>query len=306
MRKSLVILLVLLTSLTPGGQAQELQARVSVLANRISTSVDKKIFQTLQTALYNFLNDRKWTSDNFQPGEKIQCSFLLNLEKELGDNMYKASLTVQAARPVYNSDYQSPLINYLDDNVSFRYIEFQPLEFNENRIQGTDPVASNLTAVFAYYVYMILGFDYDSFSLRGGDTYFQKAWTIVNNAPEGTNITGWKPFDGLRNRYQLAENLNNNRFALFHDAMYAYYRSGFDQLSADPASGRNGVMNCLNYLNTLNTENPNSMLLPFFFLGKSGELVKLFSKAEPGLKARARDILLKLDVTNTAAYNELK
>ncbi|HEU4574648.1 MAG TPA: DUF4835 family protein [Chitinophagaceae bacterium] len=305
MRKYIFIAsLFLLVSLQ--GKTQELQARVSVLSNRISSTVDKKVFQTLQTALYNFLNNRKWTNDNFQTAEKIQCSFLLNLEKEQGDNVYKASLTVQAARPIYNATYQSPLVNYLDENVTFRYVEFQPLEFNENRVQGTDPVASNLTAVFAYYVYMILGFDYDSFALRGGDTYFKKAWNIVNNAPEGSGISGWKPFDGLRNRYQLAENLNNNRFALFHDAIYSYYRSGFDMLYQNQEDGRNGIMNCLNYLNTLNTENPNSMLVQFFFLGKSNELVKVFSKADQGFKTRARDILLKLDVTNTAAYNELK
>jgi hypothetical protein len=287
------------------GSGQELQARVAVLSNKISSQVDKKIFQTLQTALSNFLNDRKWTNDNFQSGEKIQCNFLLTLNKEFGNNVYGATLTVQAARPVYNTNYQSPIINFLDDNIAFRYIEFQPVEFNENRVQGTDPVAANLTAVFAYYVYMILGFDNDSFSLRGGDAYFQKAWNIVNNAPEGSNISGWKPFDGLRSRYQLAENINNSRFALFHDAMYSYYRNGLDVFYQNEDQGRNGLMNSLNFLNTLNAENANSMLLQFFFQGKGNELINVFSKADPALKARARDILLKLDVTNTAAYKGL-
>lgn len=287
------------------GNSQELQARVAVLSTKISSQVDKKIFQTLQTALSSFLNDRKWTNDNFQSGEKIQCNFLLTLNKEFGNNVYGATLTVQAARPVYNTNYQSPIINFLDDNIAFRYIEFQPVEFNENRVQGTDPVAANLTAVFAYYVYMILGFDYDSFSLRGGDVYFQKAWNIVNNAPEGSNISGWKPFDGLRSRYQLAENINNSRFALFHDAMYSYYRNGLDVFYQNEDQGRNGVMNSLNFLNTLNAENANSMLLQFFFQGKGNELINVFSKADPALKTRARDILLKLDVTNTAAYKGL-
>lgn len=285
--------------------AQELQARVSIVTSQISSQVDKKIFLTLQKTLINFLNNRKWTSDNFQANEKIQCSFLITLNKDLGDNTFKGTLAVQAARPVYNTSYQSPIINFLDDNLTFKYVEFQPVEFNENRVQGTDPMAANLTAVLAYYVYTILGFDYDSFSRSGGDVYFEKAWNIVTNAPEARDIAGWKPFDGIRNRYYLAENLNNNRFRLIHDAVYSYYRSGMDIFSENEDEGRNGIMNCLNFLNTLNTENPNSMLIQFFFQGKSTELSKVFSKANGDLKGRARDMLLKLDVTNTAVYKNM-
>ena len=285
---------------------QELQARLTVSALKINSQVDKKIFQTLQSGLINFLNNRKWTPDTYQPNEKIQCNFFLSIEQDLGNNVFKGKLTVQAARPVLNSAYQSPLINYLDDDVTFRYVEFQPIEFNENRIQGSDPVAANLTAIFAYYVDIILGFDYDSFSPRGGDIYFQKAWNIVNNAPESSNISGWKPFDGQRNRYWLAENLHNNQYALIHDAIYAYYRSGLDNFYDNENNGRNGVMNCINYLNTINSENPNSMILSFFLQGKSSEIIKVFSHADAGTKIRARDILQKIDITNIAAYKELK
>jgi hypothetical protein len=287
-------------------RAQELQARLSVLANKVSTQVDKKVFQSLQAALINFVNNRKWTNDVFQANEKINCSFLINIEKDLGDNVYKASLTIQAARPAYNTSYESPLINFQDENLTFRYVEFQPVEFNENRVQGADPVAANLTATLAYYIYIILGMDYDSYALRGGDPYFQKAWNIVNNAPEGRDISGWKQFDGLRNRYFLAENINNSRFALIHDATYSYYRHGLDRFHANEDEGRTGILSCLNYLNTINTENPNSMLIQFFFQGKSNELVKMFEKANADVKKRARDLLLKLDITNANAYKDLK
>jgi hypothetical protein len=287
-------------------QAQELQARLTVMTNKISTQVDKKVFQTLQTALSNFINNRKWTKDAFQPAEKIQCSFLLSLEQDAGNNVYKGKLTVQAARPIYNSTYDSPIINFLDENIAFRYIEYQPIEFNENRIQGNDPVAANLPAIFAYYINIILGFDYDSFSLRGGDEFFKKAWNIVNNAPEGRDISGWKPFEGQRNRYWLAENMNNNRFALMHDAVYTYYRSGLDLFSDNQKDGRNNILTCLNYLNTVNSENPNSMIMQFFFQGKSAEFVKVFSRADGETKTRAREILEKLDITNVSAYKELK
>ena len=287
-------------------RAQEIQARFTVLASKISTEVDKKIFQTLQTAITNFVNGRKWTTDDFKPNEKIECNFLLNVEEDLGNNLYRGSLTVQAARPVYNTSYESPIINVLDDDVVFRYQEFQPFEFNENRVQGNDPSAANLPAILAYYVNIILGFDYGSFSLRGGDPYFKKAWNIVTNAPESSNITGWRAFENIRNRYWLAENLTNNRFALVHDALYTYYRLGLDRFFENEAEARDGVANCLNFLNTVNTENPNSMIMQFFFQGKSNELVKIFSKADSDTKARIREILSKLDITNTTAYKELK
>lgn len=285
--------------------AQELQARFTVLANRVSSQVDKKTFVTLQTALTNFVNNRKWTNDVFQPQEKIRCSFLLNIDQELGSNQYKATLTVQAARPAYNSNYLSPIVNFHDNEVVFKYVEFQPVEFNENRVQGSDGMVANLTAVLAYYVNLILGMDYDSFTLRGGDAYFQKAQYIVNNAPEGGQISGWKAFDGLRNRYKLIEGLVDNRYALMHDAIYAYYRTGLDNFSEREKDARLGVFNALNYLNTVNRENPNSMIMQFFFQGKGNELVNIFSKADGDMKNGARELLLKLDVTNTNLYKGL-
>lgn len=288
--------------------SQEIQAKltVNVDKDKIPSTVDRKIFQTLQANLTNFINNRKWTNDNFQTAEKIQCNFFLNITDDVGPNVYKASLTVQAARPAYNSTYQCPLINFIDDNVSFKYVEYQPIEFNENRVQGSDALASNLTAVFAYWINIILGFDYDSFSLRGGDTYFVKAQNIVNNAPESGEIFGWKNYESQRNRYWLTENLNNNRYALFHDALYSYYRNGMDLLYENEDEGRNGILNCLNYLSTIQKENPNSMIMQFFFQGRSTELVKVFSKANKDIKDRALNHLLKLDVTNARLYNELK
>lgn len=301
-----ILIVVFFLAIASAARAQEIQARLTVMTSKISTQVDKKVFQTLQTALTNFLNTRRWTNDVFQPSEKIQCNFLLNIDQELGNNIYKAKLTVQAARPVYNTTYDSPIMNFLDDNVTFRYVEFQPVEFNENRVQGNDPLVANLTAVLAYYVNIILGLDYDSFAIRGGDLYFQKAWNIVNNAPEGGDIGGWKSFESLRNRYWLAENLNNNRFALLHDAIYSYYRSGMDIFFENEDAGRTAILNSLNFLNTLNTDNPNSMFIQFFFQGKGNELVKVFSKANADVKTRARELLTRLDITNANAYKELK
>ena len=284
--------------------AQELRARVNVVSNRIGSNVDKKTFLTLQTALNNFINNRKWSADNFGPAEKIDCSFLLNLEPGTDINVYKASLTIQSARPIFNSTYSSPIINFQDNDVAFKYVEFQQLEFNDNRVSGTDALASNLTAVIAYYINLVLGFDYDSFSQRGGDVYFQKAQNIVNNAPEGRNITGWKSFDGTRNRYWLTENLLNSRYTIIHDAYYNYYRLGLDNMYDNEIKARSQVLNVLNLLNTFNTDNPNTMILQFFLQGKSEELIRLFSKASPPDKARALEYLQKLDISNASKYKE--
>ena len=284
--------------------AQELQARLTINSSRVGSQVDKKVFQTLQSNLINFLNNRKWTNETFQQHEKIVCNFLLNITQADEGNVFKAVLTVQAARPVFNTNYETPLINFQDEALTFRYVEFQPIDFNENRVSGTDGLVSNLTATLAYYVYIILGLDFDSFTLRGGDPYFQKAQAIVNNAPEGRDITGWKAFDGLRNRYWLMENLTTNRYALIHDAIYSYYRLGMDFMYENEAEGRNAILNTISLLNTLNNDIPNTMIVQFFFQGKSNEIIRIFKKATPEEKMRAQEMLVKLDITNANAYKQ--
>ena len=302
------ILLILTVALLPIlGQAQELNARVSINASRISSQTDKKVFSTLQNTITTFLNSRKWTNETFQANEKINCNFLLDIGEAQPGNIYKAVITVQAARPVFNSTYETPLINFRDEVVAFRYVEFQPFEFNDNRVAGSDPLVSNLSATFAYYVYIILGLDFNSFALRGGDAYFQKAQNIVNNAPENRDIAGWKAFDGLRNRYWLVENLVNNRYNSIHDAMYSYYRLGMDNMYENENEARNAVLNTLNMLNSLNNDIGNTMIIPFFLQGKSQELIKIFKKASPEEKQKARDILMKIDISNANTYkSELK
>ena len=284
--------------------AQELIARVTVLHNQVSTTVNRKVFQTLQTALNNFINKRKWTSDVFEASERIECNFLINLQSVVEENVYQATLTVQAARPVFNSTYISPLMNFQDNAFTFRYVEFQPLEFNESRVMGAEPLTANLTAVLAYYINIILGLDYDSFSPRGGDPYFQKAINIVNSAPDGRGISGWTAFDGLRNRYWLAENFMNSRYTLVHDAYYTYYRQGMDKMYENENETREQILNALNMLNTVNSETAKLMVIPFFFQGKADEIIKIFKRADPQEKQRALELLQRLDITNAAKYKQ--
>jgi hypothetical protein len=305
MRK--INLLFILVFMAKIAAAQELKANVTIVSNQVGNNVNQNVFRTLQVALNTFINTRKWTTDTYTPNERIECNFLLNLQPTAELNVYNASLTIQAARPVFNTSYLSPIINFKDDNIIFKYVEFQQLEFNENRISGSDALVSNLTALIAYYANMVLGFDYDSFSLRGGDPYFAKAQNIVNNAPDGRGISGWKAFDGIRNRYWLVENMTNSRYTIMHDVYYNYYRLGMDKLYEDENAARAEVMNVLNLLNNFINDNPNKMISQFFFQGKATELIKIFSKAPPQDKGRASEMLQRLDITNASKYkDELK
>lgn len=299
-----ILTILLLGILVNQAKSQELQARVTVLSNRVTTNIDRKIFTTLQNQLTNLLNNRKWTTDAYKQNEKIICSFILNIESVQEPNVYKASLNIQAARPVYHSTYQAAIINFQDADVLFKYLEFQPVEFNENRVQGTDAAVANLTAIFAYYAYIILGFDYDSFAPKAGEPYFKKAQNIVNNAPEGRGISGWRIFDGLRNRYWLNENLMGTRYNTIHDIIYGYYRKGLDNLYDNEAEGKGGVLNALIQLQAFGKENPNTMVQQFFMQGKYQELVGIFKKANNAEKTKALELLSELDVINASKYKE--
>ncbi len=289
------------------GFSQEFQAKVTVNPSRINSTVDRKVFTTLQNQLNNFINNRKWTTDQFKANEKIECSFILNLESIAETNVYKASLIIQAARPVFNSSYQAALLNFQDPDLTFKYIEFQPIEFNENRVQGNDPLIGNLTATLAFYCYTILGLDYDSFSPKAGDKFYEKAHSIVNNAPEASNINGWKLFDGLRNRYWLNENLINTRYNIIHDVIYSYYRSGLDKMYDKEAEARTNLLQTLTQLQAFNQENANTMFVQLFMQSKTIELIGIFKKANSADKAKAIELLSKLDISNSQRFkDELK
>ncbi len=305
MRKLWILSVVFSCILFSDAYAQEVFARVKVMDNQLPTTIDKKIFRTLESQLTNFINKRKWTKDSYKLNEKIECQFLINLKSVIDQNTFEASVTIQSGRPVYQSTYMSPIINYQDANFAFKYVEGQPMEFNENRVSGSDPLVSNLTAVIVYYVYIVLGYDYNSFSLRGGDEYFQKALNIVNNAPDAGQISGWKSYENNnRNRYWLTENLINNRYALIHDFYYNYYRKGLDKLYEDEETGRQEVLNALVILENINRETPNLMIIQFFMLGKSNELIGIFKKAPPADRLRVVQLLTKLDVSNANKYKQ--
>ena len=297
------LIMILLPSLWEGSgmvcHSQELNCSVQVLSPAFQTSTDKKIFTTLQQQIYEFINNRKWTNDVFQQDERIECSLIFSITDKPSSDQYKGTLQVQVRRPIYKSSYNSLLVNILDKNLDFRYVEYQPMEYVENTF------TSNLTSMLAYYANVIIGMDYDSFSLEGGTPYFQKAQTIVSNA-QSTSEVGWKFNESSsQNRYWIVENLLNSTFKPLRECVYKYHRTGFDAMSQDLATGRAVVLSSLQLLKKVYDSKPNSYSLTLFFLAKADEIVNLFTPAELEEKTKVLALVNEIDPANNTKYSKI-
>lgn len=278
--------------------AQELNCQVSVLTPQIQES-NKTIFETLQNQIRDFMNNRKWTGDNFENNERIECSMIINVTERVSTEDFKATIQIQSRRPVYKTSYNSPMINHQDNDFNFRYVQDQVLDFDDNSI-GT-----NLTATLAYYAYIIIGLDYDSYAADGGSPYFLKAQTIVNNA-QNLSERGWKAFEGQRNRYWLVENLLNVQFRPMRNCIYKYHRLGFDKMSDNVNEARIAILEALKPLRNVYNDRPNSFLMQFFFNAKADEVVNLFQQGTPDEKAQVTQLLTQIDPGNIAKYNTIQ
>ena len=206
--------------------AQELRCNISVMAPGIQ-GANRQVFTTMQSDIYEFINNRKWTEHAYTYDEKLKCNILIRLDEQLSTDEFRGTIQVQLTRPVFGSSYETTVLNIKDNDFRARYVEFQPLEFNETSNRD------NLTNTLAFYVYIILGFDYDTFSPEGGTPYFEKAQAIVNNSQNAVE-KGWKAFEGERNRYWLIENIMNRSYSDFRKVMYTYHRQGLDVMAQKP------------------------------------------------------------------------
>lgn len=308
MLKKLFSIIILSCLFVSAGMAQEINCKLKVQAPSIQ-GVDKEVFRSMEKALSDFVNTRKWTADAYMPNEKIDCNIMLNLTKVLNvnDGSFEATLNIQASRPVFNSSYTSPTINYVDREVRFRFNQFAPLQFDDNRVSGNDPLASNLTAVIAYYIYIVIGLDYDSFSPNGGTDYFKKAQNIVNNAPEqGKDINGWKAVEGNKNRYWIVDQMLSPRFNEIRKVWYSMHREGLDNMYNKPEESRKAVLDGISKLVQVNKENPSSILIQFFFNAKSSELMSILTQTPKTERSTYISMLQQVDVTNAQKYANLK
>lgn len=277
--------------------SQELLCNVRVNAAQIQTS-DRKIFQTMQTSLYEFVNNTKWTDKVFSNEERIECTMLISIQERVSNDEFKGSIQIQSTRPIYGTSYKSTMFNYLDNNFRFKYLEYQPLEFSESTN------LSNLTSVIAFYVNIILGLDFDSFSEQGGIEYFVKAQNIVNNCQNAAE-TGWKAFENDKNRYWIAHDFLDSRYVGIHDVLYKYHRRGMDKLSEEPEDARFEITEAIEDLRKIYRENPNSFILKLFFDSKSEEISKIYSEAYPNEKARVVQTLVEIDPVNSSRYQSI-
>ena len=279
---------------------QELKCNIQVVASEIQ-GTNKQVFQTLQTELYEFLNNRNWTDHVYAQEERIECNILIRLSRQISSDEFQGTMQIQSRRPVYNSSYQTTLLNHLDNDVRFRYVEFEPLEFSETEH------LSNLTSLLAYYVYIILGFDYDSFAFEGGTQFFQMAEKIVSNAQNAVEL-GWKSYESNKNnRYWFVENILNDKYSPIREFIYNYHRLGLDRMYNKVNEARSQIAEDLMLLRNVYREKP-SVHMPYYdviFNAKVDEFVNIFSEAFPDEKARVMNILNEIDPTNTDKYKKI-
>jgi hypothetical protein len=297
------ILLAAVLVLFPGRVfSQELKCNVQIVSQQIQ-GTNKQVFQTMQTAVYEFMNNTNWTNHVYQIDERIEVNFMFNITEQLSADEFKGTLTIQSRRPIFNTNYNTTLINFVDNNIHFRYVEFEPLEFDHTQH------ISNLTALLAYWAYMIIGLDYDSYGYLGGGPYFQQAENIVQNA-QNAREGGWKPFESLdhKNRYWLVTDILNDGYRPLREFNYSYHRLGLDMMDSKVNEGRAVIAESLDKLQTVFREKPDPFVywLQLILDAKADEMINIFSESFTEEKNRAVTILQEIDPANKTKYDKIQ
>jgi len=294
---------IFLTILFSGVQVsgQELKCNIQVVSQQVQ-GTNKQVFQTLQTSIYEFMNNNTWTNHVYDLDERIECNMMFNITEQLSADEFKGTLQIQSRRPVFNTNYNSVMFNYMDKDIHFRYVEFEPLEFDETKH------LSNLTSLLAYYAYILLGLDYDSFSYMGGSEYFQKAEAIVNNAQNAREI-GWKSFESTeyKNRYWLINNIVDDKYSPIRDFLYQYHRHGLDAMDAKVVEARTTMSESLVDLQKVYRDKPDPFmhLLRIVLDAKADEFINVFSESFTEEKNRVLTILNEIDPANQPKYQKI-
>ncbi|MES2808553.1 MAG: DUF4835 family protein [Bacteroidota bacterium] len=294
-RLSIYIVLLLLSF---GAHAQDLNARVTILTPKIQTT-NKRIFQSLETAMKDFLNGKKWLAEPVKPNERIECNFVLNITSWDNATKFSGELQVLSSRPVFNTNYTSTVVSVNDKDFDFIYTEGQSIDYNDQNFQ------SNLGSVMAFYAYIIAGMDADTFSKLAGGYYYNLAQTVVTNA-QTSAYKGWKGFDGNANRYWLAENLNNKVYEPMRLFLYDYHRNGLDVMADNAGKARKVISTLLPTLTQINRQRIGAMLPIAFYAAKADEFVSIYAGTEPQPRLEAMNILQKMDPANGIKYQALQ
>jgi hypothetical protein len=300
LRKGYFVILVLCLPFL--ARAQELKCNVQIVTQQIQ-GTNKLVFQTLQTAIYEFMNNTNWTNHVYSFDERIECNLMFNITEQISSDEFKGTLQIQCRRPVFNTNYNTVMLNYVDNDIHFRYVEFQPLEFDQTQH------LSNLTSLLAYWAYVIIAVDYDSFSFLGGDPYFASAETIVTNA-QNAREGGWKPFESLdhKNRYWLVTDFLNDSYKPIRDFNYRYHRLGLDIMDEKVTEGRSIIAESLESLQSVYRERPDPFMhiLKVILDAKADEFVNIFTESFTEEKNRALRILQEIDPANKTKYEKIQ
>jgi len=275
--------------------AQEIKCEVVINAERLENA-DKTIFVDMKTAVYEFINTRRWTTEKYKPHERIECSMLINLTSASG-NTYNATIQIQSRRPVYGTSYSTTVWSFKDNDVVFEYDRNSVLEYNENTF------ISNLTTLLAYYTYMVIGYDAETFSLNGGNPYFTKAQNLASMA-QSSGYVGWSSSE-KRNRYWLVEDHLSPRFTGMRKCFYEYHRKGLDQMSLGVVEGRKAIAGALGHLNEVHQNYPVSFNMAVFFDAKMREVIKIFKEGSREEKEEIIPLLNKINPANITKYQEI-
>ena len=277
--------------------SQELNAQFVVNADLVNQT-NQQIFQTLERSLNEFVNSQSWSDQDFFPQEKITCSFVLNLTN-YNASKFEGTLQIQSQRTIFDSNYDSPVLNFLDKDISFTYQEFQPLFYS--------PVSyeSNLVSLISFYAYIILGINADSLQFKAGDPFFEQAQRIVNLSQQSGAI-GWKQNDSNRNRFWLIDTIRSNTFREYRQTLYTYHRKGLDSMTKSPVKGKNNIINAILALEDLYDRRPNAMLLQMFFDAKADEIVNLFSDGPKVDFSRTSKMLKKIAPFYQPQWKQIK
>ena len=293
--------LIILTFVFIKANSQELNCNVQISAQKIQGS-NRQVFESMQRDVYEFMNNTVWTNHVYSYAERIDCNILINLTEQLSADEFRGTIQIQLRRPVFNTTYNSTMLNFVDNNFQFRYVEFQPLEFDPNSYR------SSLVSVLAYYAYIIIGIDYDSFSLLGGTEFFQIAEKIVTNA-QNASEPGWKPYDGSRNRnrYWLVKNLLDKQYEGVRRFIYEYDIHGLDRMESRITEARTSMVESLRLLQEVYRAKPDPYLylVQIIMESKADELVNIFTEAFPEEKSRVIQILIEIDPGNKNKYEKI-
>lgn len=279
--------------------AQELNVQVTVNTPKLQT-VDAKVFDNFQNSVQEFMNNQRWTDVEYEQEERIEVNLQITIDEEVTPTSFKGEFLIQAVRPIYNSDQETVLFTHRDPDIEFTYQEYQPLDYNETAF------SNNLTSLLAFYTYVIIGLDYDSFVPFGGTPYFQKAQEILNNATGAGK--GWVALDANnnRNRYFLIENILSPKVTDYREAMYNYHRQGLDVMASDVNTGRAFMATALESLQTVNRNYPNSMILQVFSNSKRAEIIDVFKVSSTEEKNKVVQVMSRIDRSKSSEYQAIR